>query len=76
MARFVEPSVVADLLRGPMRQEVAVVDCRDDVSALLDLCYSYGILLACCATSHTSMTADADEHLPVHTPQHLHGCCL
>lgn len=28
--RYVEPSVVAELVRGPMRDEVAVVDVRDD----------------------------------------------
>lgn len=31
-ARYVECSTVAELIRGPMKDEVAVVDVRDDVS--------------------------------------------
>lgn len=33
--RFVEPSTVAELLKGPMREETVVLDVRDEVGSAL-----------------------------------------
>lgn len=56
-ARYVEPSTVAELITGPMKDETAVVDVRDDVRATDGLIAGHPV-----AAFQSAESADSDQH--------------